>query len=165
MKDGERLNLELIFLTGTGFDETWQLVQAQLRDVGVEVSLNGMAPSAALEKASAGDFNVMHLRWTFSDPDTLNVMWHSRNITGGTGFNFSKVDNPQIDELLERAASEQDLEARRSMYEEIQEIIMEQAYLIPIYDEGNAVAFVSSLQGIAFDPRGRFVLFPDAFLE
>jgi peptide/nickel transport system substrate-binding protein len=157
-KGGERLRMELIFIAGAGFDDTWQLVQAQLRRAGVDSTLAGMAGAPALERASAGNFNLMHLRWTFSDPDTLNVMWHSRNVAGGTGFNFSKVRNSQIDILLESAAAERNLEKRKALYYRAQELIMQDAYLIPIYDEGNAVATSDRIEGLKIDPRGRYPL-------
>jgi peptide/nickel transport system substrate-binding protein len=158
VKGGERLRLEVIYIAAAGFDDTWQLVQAQLRRAGVDSTLAGMAGAPALERAAAGNFNLMHLRWTFSDPDTMNVMWHSRNVTGGTGFNFSKVRNPQIDILLESAAAERNLEKRRALYYRAQELIMQDAYLIPIYDEGNAVATSPRIEGLRVDPRGRYPL-------
>jgi peptide/nickel transport system substrate-binding protein len=158
VKAGERLRLELIYIAAAGFDDTWQLAQAHLRRAGVETTLAGMAGAPALERASAGNFNLMQLRWTFSDPDTLNVMWHSRNAAGGTGFNFSKVRNPQIDLLLESAAAERNLEKRKALYYRAQELIMQDAYLIPIYDEGNAVATSPRIEGLRVDPRGRYPL-------
>jgi peptide/nickel transport system substrate-binding protein len=156
---GERLRMEIIFIAGAGFDDTWQLVQAQLRRAGIDSTLQGLAGAPALERATAGAFNLMHLRWTFSDPDTMNVMWHSRNVGGGTGFNFSKVRNPQIDVLLETAAGERNLENRKAMYYRVQELIMQEAYLIPIYDEGNTIAVLPGVTGLQVDPRGRYPMF------
>jgi len=164
-KNGTSLRLQLIYLTGTGFDETWQLVQAQLRRVGIDAVLNGMAAGAALEKATAGDFDLIHLRWSFSDPDTLSVMWSSRNVGGGTGFNFSKAKNPVLDQLLDGGAAERDLKKRQDIYDRVQTTIMQQAYLIPIYDEGNPVAMAPKVVGMQFDPRGRAPLLHDVTLS
>jgi tRNA pseudouridine(38-40) synthase len=60
---------------------------------------------------------------------------HSENITGGTQGNRSRYSNPKVDELCDEAARETDWERRVQLYEELQKIVADDAFIIGAYEQ------------------------------
>jgi len=89
-----------------------------------------------------------------SDPDIIRTTFHSSNVDGG--FNWSKFSDPQLDAWLEAGREEMDEAARREIYANIQQHIMEQAIIVPIRDYVNLNAAHADVQNLRYDGQGWF---------
>ncbi|MFQ5813893.1 MAG: ABC transporter substrate-binding protein [Anaerolineae bacterium] len=158
-KDGQPLRVEA-YLMGWGFmPEVAQLLQAQFKAVGVEMRSQVVAYPAALEAAREGKHNLIPFTLSSSDPDILRTFFHSDG-----GFNWAKVRDPRLDELLEEGARTLDPEKRKELYAEAQQIIMTEALIIPIRDYVNLNAARAQVKGLRYDPRGWFPWLYDVYL-
>jgi len=150
-KDGQPLRVEA-YLMGWGFmPEVAQLLQAQLKAVRIEMRSQVVAYPAALEAARQGKHNLIPFSLSSSDPDILRTFFHSDG-----GFNWAKVRDPRLDELLEEGARTLDPEKRKALYAEAQQIIMTEALVIPVRDYVNLNAASVQVKGLRYDLRGWF---------
>jgi peptide/nickel transport system substrate-binding protein len=162
-KNGQPLKLEA-YLMGWGYvPEVAQLLQAQLKAVGIEMESQVVAYPAALEAAREGKHNLIPFGLSSSDPDILRTFFHSSN--ADSGFNWSKVRDPRLDELLENGAHTLDLDRRRELYAEAQQLIMAEALVLPIRDYVNLNAASAKVKGLRYDLRGWFPWLYDVYLE
>ena len=162
-KDGQPLKLEA-YLMGWGYvPEVTQLLQAQLKAVGIEMENQVVAYPAALEAAREGKHNLIPFSLSSSDPDILRTFFHSSN--ADSGFNWSKVRDPRLDELLENGARTLDLDRRKELYAEAQQLIMAEALILPIRDYVNLNVASARVKGLRYDLRGWFPWLYDVYLE
>lgn len=69
---------------------------------------------------------------TGPDPDLLTKSWHSDNIGKGWNNNSTAYSNPTVDNLLEQGRTTIDPEARKLVYAEVQDILMDEIPMLPI---------------------------------
>jgi peptide/nickel transport system substrate-binding protein len=162
-KDGQLLKLEAYLMSWGYVPEVAQLLQAQLKAVGIEMESQVVAYPAALEAAREGKHNLIPFSLSSSDPDILRTFFHSSN--ADSGFNWSKVRDPRLDELLEKGAHTLDLDRRKELYAEAQQLIMAEALTLPIRDYVNLNATSARVKGLRYDLRGWFPWLYDVYLE
>ena len=162
-KDGEPLTISMI-LQGWGFiGPLGEVLQAQLREIGINVEAEQLSFPAQMEAAGSGERNmaVMGGSGFFSD-DTLSGFFHSSNADGG--FNWSKVRDPELDAMLDQGAQTLDPEARQEIYNQVQMKIMEDALILPVYDYVFITGLNDRVQGIVWDRTGLVPYFNEAYI-
>jgi peptide/nickel transport system substrate-binding protein len=96
----------------------------QLKDVGIEITIDEKDQSTLINQALAGDFNLLLWRnHPGSDPDGQYVWWHS-----GSPVNFGKINDPELDKLLEEGRASTDQAARTQIYENVAKLFAEKKY-------------------------------------
>jgi peptide/nickel transport system substrate-binding protein len=149
-KGGTRLEVVLNAIEyGGGPDPTAQLIQASLREVGIDVKIKAQARPPWYEDnfRCATHGPVMFLRST--DPDGLYALFHSSLV--GANFNWSCVKNAKLDEMLEQGRRETDPAKRRATYLAIEKLALDEALAVPLVDELSVWAFRSNVQGIKYN--------------
>lgn len=127
-KDGQELKFELS--TMEDYNQSAQIAQAMLKEIGIEVSIQAWDAGTLIENVSQGDFELSFLTYAFPDPDILYLLFHSSQIGG---LNHVRVNDPELDALLEKGRITLDADERKQVYADIQEIVVEEAYWVPIY--------------------------------
>ena len=107
-----------------------QLVQEQLKAVGINVKLEPVAQSDWYPRVVQGAINFTPMRWSQRpDPDGLmTLLFHSK----GAG-NSTKYSNPEVDRLIEEARAATDQNARRDAYRKVQEAVARDLPYIPLF--------------------------------
>ncbi len=147
-KDGKKLELELLTITSNARHE---YIQATLADVGVKVNIQTGTDAWWQESGIRGDHHMLSESISGSDPYVLKWHFHSENI--GTGFSRTRYRDARLDELLDNGNTETDPAVRREIYGEVQQIIMENALIIPVEEGTFSLAFKKSVKNIALDAR------------
>ena len=89
------------------------------------------------------------------DPDNLlYVLLHSDNATPGSAQNIAFYRNPVVDELLARAQSAIDQNARGALYAEVLDIVAQDAPWVPLAHSELVVAARAELEGVRLTPFG-----------
>jgi peptide/nickel transport system substrate-binding protein len=162
-KEGQPLTLQA-YIQGWGYlPEVTQMLQAQLKEVGIDLQVQVVAYPAAVEAAKVGAHHLAAMVFSGSDPSILNLTYLSTNADGG--FNWSKVRDSELDRRLTEAESAIDLGQRANLYMEAQEQIMDLALVLPIRDYVNLNASVARVKGLQFDRRAWFPWLYDVYLE
>lgn len=162
-KDGKRLTV--VFLETQGNREkrldVITMLRRQLRDTGFELRIEGQPGGSYLQKAIAGDFDLLAGSQFAPDPDVLRRI-HSPGLRARSGV--SKVNDTELSALLDAASRETDPAKRVAQYREAQRLIVDRVYAIPIYVLIYTVAAARKVHGISVDVHGFPVLY-DTYIE
>ena len=106
-------------------------LQEALQDINVNATVDQIEWGAYLEKTSTGDHDIFILGWPnpTGDPDqSVWPLFHS-SMEGSQG-NRTFLENGRVDELLEAGRMTTDEDERAEIYEELQEVLVEEAPMI-----------------------------------
>jgi len=127
-KDGERLSLDLIWITNFGPNQTsLELIQQQLKQAGIELNLAGSVVPDYLAKQEAGDFDIAWGNSSRADGDVLRT-------TFSKATTKLRIDDPELETLLQAQLAEGDPAARADILADAQERIASQYYQIPVHE-------------------------------
>lgn len=102
-----------------------------------------------------------------SDPDPF-PFWHSSRINA-SGLNLTSFAHRRADELLEKARVSTNQEDREKMYREFQDILVEEAPAIFLYNPAYTYVVSRKVQGITpgiiFTPADRFATITEWYTE
>ena len=128
-----------------------QMIQEQCRQAGIEVTINEM-DQAALSASNlwdGGDHEATITSISFN-PWANDI---ARVTTVGSNSNKSHVDDPELQALLEKGVATTDEAERLEIYKQIQTLIHDNVYWIPlVYVSGN-VAYAKGMSGIVIEPN------------
>jgi len=157
-KDGRKLAFSLAFPTGNKSREiVASVIGQQLKEVGIAVEIRPIDTKVffddVLKKRS---FETAMYAWVAGiDPNNLSL-WHSKRIpsskNGYEGQNYPGWRNAEIDSLTEQGAYTIDIEGRRQIYFRIQDIIVQEHPVIPLYFRCNIEAVKSSVVNFRSNP-------------
>ncbi|MBA2518783.1 MAG: ABC transporter substrate-binding protein [Chloroflexia bacterium] len=159
-KDGQNLVAQMIIFDSGVNKATAELVQAMLAQLGFEATLDVTAYDAFATRVTDGTYNFAEMNWTALDPHlVLFNMFYSSEVTGGGQFNRTRIEDPAIDELIARGRSATDLEERAAIYAELQTYVMENALILPLWDNSWITLTAPGVDGLVFDLEARPLLF------
>jgi peptide/nickel transport system substrate-binding protein len=99
-----------------------QLVQADLKKIGVEMSIAPIEPASLIDRVLRGNYDAVFLAWNLdADPDN-SAEFHSREIIP-KGQNFVYYANPEADRLLDAARRELDFGKRTKLYQQLHAVL------------------------------------------
>lgn len=161
LKESGHENLRFLWRTST--DDTGRLLaavlQQQLKEIGVTMDIRSNEFATFYADVVKGNFQAYSLRWIGgnNDPDIFDSIFHSKRIPPN-GSNRGHYSNPRVDELVEFARHEIDIEKRRQAYQEIQRIVAEELPYISLFYLDNVCVFNKRLDVMKLDPAGSFGL-------
>lgn len=86
----------------------------------------------------------------FPDPDNfLGTLFHSKS-----RYNYAAYSNPEVDHLIDQAKTERDYLKRMQMYRKIEELVLEDAPIVPMVNHLFQWAFQPYVKGIELSPLG-----------
>ncbi len=136
--------------------DTMQVLKEQFEATGmIEVSLNAQEWSTYVGAVIGGaDFAVSLLGWFFDYPDPSNYL-EPFVLNGGLGTNVTDPDtgepiddlSAQLVDLLKRAGTTSDQEARAELYQQAQEVYADLVVTIPMWFEAEHVVYWDYISG------------------
>jgi peptide/nickel transport system substrate-binding protein len=138
-KDGVRLSFANSTTSGNHLrEQAQQFLQQTFAEIGVEMTISNL-PAAVMwgDFWSQSQFDTAMVGITYligADPDVTN-RFHTRSIAaqGGRGSNNAQYSNAEIDALLEKGSRTFDPEARREIYNRVQELVRRDLPLLPLF--------------------------------
>jgi ABC-type transport system substrate-binding protein len=122
-----------------------EAIQAQWGAVGIKVDLKPMELAKGVQSFFRGkEVAAANYRWTGRpDPDqSVRAMFHS------TGFyNPGGLKVPRVEELMDQAKATYKLEERRRLYQQVSEVVQQEAMDIGIYVASSLEAMSGTVQG------------------
>jgi peptide/nickel transport system substrate-binding protein len=131
-----------------------QIMQQDLKEVGVNAKLVTYEWGTYLEKTGQGDHTTCLLGWTGDNGDAdnfLNVLLNSATATPTEASNVAYYKNPEVDKLLLKAQTTVNESAREDAYYKAQEIMHEDAPWVPIAYVKPPIGLQDAVQN--FDPN------------
>lgn len=147
---GAQIELRMIVPAWSQIPEVAQLIQDQMRDIGLRLILEQVPTRAALlERVSQGNYNLVAWYEFGVDPAFLSRYYGTNGANNFTGYS-----DVTLDALLADAVRQPNLGARQSLYAQAQQIIMDQALVLPIRDYVNLNGYAAEVTNLAYDAFG-----------
>ena len=161
-KDGKKLALAIYeSLPQPQNKEVLQLVAQQWRQVGVALAVKaGDAGSATLDNLDPLKTPLNVTEVGRADPDVIKSSFYptNRNALLQKGGSSDKVQNfrdDKLNALLVDISAEVDPAKRLTLTGDAQRYLLDQAYVIPIFEEPQVFAGAPWLKGVSFEAVGR----------
>ena len=131
-----------------------ELLQAQLKEVGLALELRRLDWAAHLKLVDGGSAGFFRQAWIADYPDPenfLTVLFHSRNV--GAPGNTSRYRNPKVDRLLDEADAMAPGRARDARYHEAEQIVVDDAAWVSLYHYASRALIKPSVKGLERSPQ------------
>jgi peptide/nickel transport system substrate-binding protein len=156
--DGPQPRLRLTLKTSTAEASRLQaaVLQQQLAEVGVALDLRSYEFATLMADVVRGNVQLYLLQFVgVTDPDMLRRLFHSAQVPP-EGVNRGHYRSPEVDRLIEAAASALDRPTRRAFYQAAQRRIAADVPVISLWAKTNVVVAQVSLTGITLSPTADF---------
>jgi peptide/nickel transport system substrate-binding protein len=152
---GEQLSLRMVYNNTSPTSENMvQIIQSDLKKLGVEIVLNGMEWNALLDATSEAEpeWEMYLSGWRSGfEPSSGEVAWIEENIPR---LNSIAYINEDVERLFQEATATYDREERKAKYGEIQDIIVSEAPYIFLYHRKQFSVKNNRIQGVEPKPVG-----------
>jgi peptide/nickel transport system substrate-binding protein len=138
-------------------DPRWEPIaltlQANLAPLGIDVKLEKIAQAAYRERLGKGEFEIAVGNWSpdFADPYMFMNFWFDSKKQGMAG-NRAFYSNSKVDTLIRTAASETVQAERVKLYKQAQDIVVQEAPYVLLYQKNSQIALRDSVSGFVFNP-------------
>ena len=142
----------LQIMTAIGFDETLraaQVIQQQLADLNITVEIDNVEFSVWLDREASGDFDAFMLSW-LGLTDVEDYFYLQQRT--GQVFNFTGYSNPDFDALVDEGRTIDDFDARYAVYEQANQILVDDAPYIYMYVKQEVKAWAPNVHGFTVRP-------------
>lgn len=129
VKDGQRF--EFVMLNRAGTTERIaiaQVIQAQLKDIGVEVTFETLENAAWTQQWRSGQWEALVSAWFLPADPAITGLYLCGGPNNMTGF-----CDPELDELMEASDHHLSLDERKRWLDQAQVKLAESARMLPIY--------------------------------
>lgn len=170
-KDGQKLELRHLSPRGRYLKdaEISEAFQAAMREIGVQIDLEILEWAALFEQLRGPniDADLFTLGWSTATGDadySLGPLFVSTNVppAGWNSFNYS---NPEVDDLVQQAQTSTDNAERLELYGQIQDILVEAAIWVPIYNTIETVITGANVKGFKIHPIDYYLWLDDVWME
>ncbi|MFN3660177.1 MAG: peptide ABC transporter substrate-binding protein, partial [Brevinematales bacterium] len=154
--------LTILYNTSEGHKKIAEAIQQMWKkNLGIEVNLENQEWKVYLDRVGKLQYQIARAGWIgdYPDPNTFLDMF----VTGG-GNNQTGYSNPKYDELIKKAASEKDPRKRMAIFRQVEEILMTDLPVMPIYFYVNVLMWKPYVKGIYMNALDLHPL-KEAYLE
>lgn len=138
-----------------------EIIQAQLAPIGINVEIESMESGVHRERLTEGEAPMFISSWGTVTGDAdygLYPVFHSDS--HGVSGNRTFYENEEVDQLLEEARQESDEAAREKLYHEAQQIIVDEAPIVPLYHIEHLAGLREDIENFVIHPSSLYDLFP-----
>jgi oligopeptide transport system substrate-binding protein len=149
--------LPLITLTVEGYGNNipsylGAIIQEWQQNLGVEISVRQLEPEDLIYNLKQEKDEMFVMGWIADYPDPhnfLDILFYT-----GSEVNISEYSNPTMDALLDQAAIEQDEAVRLAMYQQAEQLVVDEAPCLPLFHGANYILVEPYVKGYELSPLG-----------
>lgn len=161
-KSGHKGPITLVVIQRDPDTQIAQLLQAMLKEAGIELKIEVLERQAWLDKVLGRTFQVGILRASIPRPDP--DLTFSNFYGKGARQNYSGFLDDRIDALLETSRRESDIDVRRKAYAEIQQVLLDNYAETYFFFRPNKEVLRREVQGFSREFAGTWI-YADAWLK
>lgn len=128
-----------------------QALQSVVKEGGFDMKIEPVEFTSLLDLQDQGKYQAVQIGWSGRpDPDG-NI---SNFVRTGGSQNVAGYSNKRVDAVLDQARQSPDVEERRGLYGQLQEILQDDAPLVYVYRQRNLTGVTKKLSGVQVFPDG-----------
>jgi peptide/nickel transport system substrate-binding protein len=135
------------------------VIQAQLRQVGVQAEIRVTEFQTMLAAHRARDFDAIFTNWVLDNFQVASApysLMHSEFATVENSANRSSVSIPELDAVIESAAGATDEAVARAAWADFTRIVQERQPMTFMFWLNEVAGVRQEVEGVEMDPRGEF---------
>ena len=120
-------------------------IQQWIEHLGIQVEVRQTDFASFLQQQDRRELQAFSAGWIMDYPDPediLDIKFHTESSLNDIGYS-----NPDVDALLEEARVEQNPDRRLALYQEVEELLLEEAAWLPLYFGVNHVVVKDQVIG------------------
>ncbi|MDD5038919.1 MAG: ABC transporter substrate-binding protein, partial [Dehalococcoidales bacterium] len=128
------------------------IIQEWRQNLGVEVTVRQLEPQRFLYNLKEEKDGMFMMGWVADYPhpqDFLDILFHT-----GVDNNYSEYSNPEVDRLLEQAAVESSETSGMKLYQQAEQMLVNDAACIPLWFGQNYILVKPYVSGYKLNPMG-----------
>jgi peptide/nickel transport system substrate-binding protein len=139
------------------------VLQEQLKQIGIEADLNFVENATMIDQVYSNKTYEIAVTGdsAYVDPNTLVLP----NFKTGESGNFANYSNPDVDKLIEQAIASTDQEERAKLYQQIQQILLDDLPWVNLFVANQYEAMKTNVKGYVHIPTGSNAYFRQTWLE
>jgi peptide/nickel transport system substrate-binding protein len=135
-----------------------QIVQSELKDVGITVNIAQIDPTTQHAQVQQGNYEMAMSIWTMDIADPDEWVTFAVNPNGGSHSAFTYYDNPAVIGLAKQGQSQTDPAQRQRIYSDLQNQVAADAPLAWLYYVPYAYPSSTKVSGFSVTPLGNYPL-------
>ncbi|WP_333761419.1 ABC transporter substrate-binding protein [Streptomyces sp. IBSBF 2390] len=152
-KDGKKLSLTIKWFPNAATNQpALELVQQQLKAVGVEVVLKQLQITQFAPTLQSGDYDAVWGNVTRADPDILRSSFSTKLA------NFYRLPASSLDSALSEQAATVEAAKRRQLVTQAQRLIVQNARYVPVVELQTQLGVAKKVHDLNFDASSRIQL-------
>jgi len=157
----KNLDITLVVTPAWPQMKLWGLVwQQDLAKINVNLKLNEVENAKFYDIGAAKDFQENDLvAWlngrTTRDPA---IFWSTQGNYRGNQMNPRGFVNDELEKLIASGAVETDIEKRKTIYQQLNALAIDQSHVIPVATNPRIFAYRNTIQGVKVDLNGNLFL-------
>lgn len=139
--------------TDINYMDICEYLQQELKKIGIDIEIDLMPTPTLRQAKSSGKLEAFRASWIADYPDAENYLslFYSPNFSPG-GPNYTHFYSAKFDSLYTNALSINSFEKRTNSYREMDELVMQNYPVVPLYYD-QAVRFLqSNVKGLEMNP-------------
>lgn len=156
--NGEGLS-EITLSTTAMYQDLSEFIQKQLAVIGIKIKLDVLPAAIHTELTARSALNFFRKSWVADYPDAENyfALFYSKNFCP-EGPNYTHFSNKIYDQLYEKAKSEINDSIRYELYHKMDNIIIEESPIVPLYYDQAVRFYPINVTGIEINPMNLLTL-------
>jgi peptide/nickel transport system substrate-binding protein len=164
---GQRLSLTCLVFVGDDLRRSEaEIVQQQLREVGIAMDLRTVEPAVALNLVRAANYDMLISNWAYGgdngDPDPDGYL------RSDGALNFSHWQNAEADRLIDAGVAAVDARTRKQTYGDLQKLVAEEVPFLYVMYWETVLLFNQRIKGMppsATNPYALYTQMHRAWIE
>ena len=141
------ISTTLTYSTSGDYAKYAELIQANLKAIGIEVTLEPMEDATL--KSACGEGTQELFLWRWNEDSKVDFVYRDLFYTDSPS-NYHHFADAFADELIDKVATEKDQDVRMKAGIELQEYLVDQCPQVPLYIASLVIAYNNNLQGQCF---------------
>jgi peptide/nickel transport system substrate-binding protein len=152
-KGGTRLSLTVDWFANAATNQpTLELIQQQLKAVGIDVVLKQLQIAQVAQTQQSGNFDALWGNLTRADPDILRTQYSTALL------NAYRIPASTLDSTLSQGAATAATAARQALVTRAQQDIVSQTYVVPVVELQTELGVSPKVHDLAFEASSRIQL-------
>ena len=161
-KNGQKLTLDDVLTTSGAGD---QLLQDQLKQAGIDLTLDVVTTAQYTQKTAAGDYDILGTYYTRADPSVLGSVFDQALTKTPTAANSQDAATAaEVSADFAKGLQTTDDTQRAAAYADLQKTLITDGVTFPLYERLQVSAIAPTVHGFAFTSEA-FLRANDIWLE
>ena len=144
---------EIILTTTSDYLDLCEFIQHELGTLGINIRIDVNTGAAFRSRMANARLAFFRGSWIADYPDAENYLslFYSKNFSP-SGPNYTHYSNPEYDRLFEKSLATTDDSLRYSLYWKMDQMIMDEAVVVPLYYDRVLRFIPAGLKGLGSNP-------------